>query len=82
MANGAGGYSQMFSGRPGTQSVEDFKDWLLAAYAKARSKGKKLAKGEFSLQLPGGLKHEALQLWRKKRDEILAEPKDGEERKA
>jgi hypothetical protein len=81
-AAGAGVYSQMFSGRPGTQSVEDFEDRLLAAYAKARSKDKKLAKAEFLLQLPRVLEHEALQLWRKKRDEILAEPEDGEERKA
>jgi hypothetical protein len=28
------------------------------------------------------LEHEALQLWRKKRNEILAEPEDGEERRA
>jgi hypothetical protein len=48
-AAGARVYSQMFSGRPGTQSVEDFEDWLLAAYAKARSKDKKLAKAEFLL---------------------------------
>jgi hypothetical protein len=69
-ANGAGIYSQMFSGRPGTQSVEDFKDRLLAAYTKARSKKyKKLTKGEFLLQLPGVLEHEALQLWCKKRDD-------------
>jgi hypothetical protein len=59
-ANGAGVYYQIFSGRPGTRSVEDFEDRLLAAHAKARSKDKKLAKAEFLLQLPGGLEHEAL----------------------
>jgi hypothetical protein len=76
-----GFHSQMFSGRPGTQFVEDFEDRLLAAYAKARLKDKKLSKAEFLLQLPGVLEYEALQLWRKKRDEILTEPEDGEQRK-
>jgi hypothetical protein len=46
-----GFHSQMFSGRPSTQSVEDFEDRLLAAYAKARLKDKKLSKAEFLLQL-------------------------------
>jgi hypothetical protein len=64
----------MFSGRPGPQSVEGFEDRLLAAYAKARSKDKKLTMAEFLLQLPGRLEYEALQLWCKKRDEILTEP--------
>jgi hypothetical protein len=44
-------------------------------------KNKKLSKAEFLLQLPAVLEHEALQLWRKKRDEILTEPEDGEQRK-
>jgi hypothetical protein len=73
-----GFHLQMFSGRPDSQSVEDFEDRLLATYAKARLKDKKLSKAEFLLQLPGVLEYEALQLWRKKRDEILTEPEDGE----
>jgi hypothetical protein len=76
-----GFHSQMFSRRPGSQSVEDFEDQLLAAYAKARLKDKKLSKAEFLLQLPGVLEHEVLQLWHKKRVEILTEPEDGEQRK-
>jgi hypothetical protein len=76
-----GCHSQMFSGQPGSQLVEDCEDRLLAAYAKARLKDKKLTKAEFLLQLPGVLEFEALQLWRKKRDESLTEPKDGENSK-
>lgn len=72
-----GGASQLFSGRPGTQAVDDFKDRLLAAYAKAKLKEKRLSKAEFLLQLPAYLEHEALQLWRKHREEILKEPGDG-----
>jgi hypothetical protein len=64
----------LFSGRPGTQSVEDFEDRLLAAYVKARSKDKKLLQADFLLQLPAYLEHEALQLWRKHRKNILTKP--------
>lgn len=56
---------QLFSGRPDTQSVEDFEDCLLAAYAKAKLRKKKPTKAEFLLQLPAYLEHEALQSWRK-----------------
>jgi hypothetical protein len=61
--------------------VEDFEDRLLAAYAKAKLKEKRLTKAEFLLQLPAYLEHEALQLWRKHREEILKEPQDGEKLK-
>jgi hypothetical protein len=53
---------QLFSGRPCTHSVEDFEDRLLAAFAKAKLREKKLTKAEFLLQLPAYLEHEALQL--------------------
>jgi hypothetical protein len=76
-----GFHSEMFSGRPGSQSVEDFEDRLLAVYAKARLKDKKLTKAEFCCSFPGVLEYEALQLWRKKRDEILTEPEDAEKSK-
>jgi hypothetical protein len=75
--NGVG----LFSGRPGTQSVKDFADRLLAAYAKNKLKEKRLTKAEFLLQLPAYLEHETLQLWRKKREEILTEPEDSEKLK-
>jgi hypothetical protein len=70
----------LFSGRPGTQSVEDFEDRLLAAYAKARSKDKKLSEADFVLQLPAYLEHEALQLWRKRRRDILTKPEGASDR--
>jgi hypothetical protein len=66
----------LFSGRLGTQSVEDFEDRLLAAYVKARAKDKKLTEVEFLLQLPAFLDHEALQTWRKSRKDILRRPED------
>ncbi|GAQ90914.1 hypothetical protein KFL_007020010 [Klebsormidium nitens] len=70
----------LFSGRPGTQSVEDFEDRLLAAYAKAKSKDKKLTEADFLLQLPAYLEHEALQLWRKRRKDILTKPEGASDR--
>jgi hypothetical protein len=61
-----------FSGRPGTQSVEDLGDRLEAAYAKARSKDTKLlTRAEFLHQLAGSLECEALRVWRKQRGDIL-----------
>jgi hypothetical protein len=71
---------ELFSGRPGTQSVEDFEDRLLAAYAKARPKDKKLTEADFLLQLPAYLEHETLQLWRKRRKVILTKPEGASDR--
>jgi hypothetical protein len=70
----------LFSGRPGTQSVENFEDRLLAAYAKVRCKDKKLSEAELLLQLPAYLGHEALQLWRKRRKNILTKPEGASNR--
>jgi hypothetical protein len=43
--------------------MDDSEDHLLAAYAKAKLKEKRLTKA-YLLQLPAYLEHEALQLWR------------------
>ena len=64
----------MYSGRPGTMSLDDFHDRLEAAFAKAKSKDKKLEAHEFLQQLPAYLENEALQVWRKKKWEILEPP--------
>jgi hypothetical protein len=69
--SGMHGGMQLFSGRPGTQSVDDLRDRLEAAYAKARSKDKKLTRVEFLHQLAGFLECEALRVWRKHRNNIL-----------
>jgi hypothetical protein len=69
--SGMHGGMQLFSGRPGTQSVEDLGDRLEAAYAKGRSKDKKLTRAEFLHQLAGYLECEALRVWRKHRGDIL-----------
>jgi hypothetical protein len=45
--SGMHGGMQLFSGRPETQSVDDLGDRLEAAYAKARSKDKKLTRAQF-----------------------------------
>ena len=66
----------MYSGRPGTLSVDDFGDRLLANYAKARAKDTKLTKVRFLEQLPGFLELEALRLWRKNKDTVLTAPAD------
>jgi hypothetical protein len=73
--SGMSGGMQLFSGRPGTQSVDDLGDRLEAAYAKARSKDKKLIRARFLHQLAGYLECEALRVWRKHRGDIL-EPRD------
>lgn len=65
-----------FSGRPGTRSVKDFEDRLLAAFAKARLQEKKLTRAEFLLQFPAYLEHKALHLWRKHRANIFTLPED------
>jgi hypothetical protein len=52
--SGMHGGMQLFSGRPRTQSVEDLGDRLEAAYAKARSKDKKLTRAEFLHQCDVG----------------------------
>jgi hypothetical protein len=70
----------LFSGRPATRPAEDFEDRLLAAYTKARSKDKKLTEADFLLQLPAYLEHEALQLWRKRRKDILTKPEGASDR--
>jgi hypothetical protein len=81
-ATSGDGAGHLFSGRPGSQSVDDFEDRLLEAYAKAKLKEKRLTKAEFLLQLPAYLEHEALQLWRKNlREEILIEPDEREKLK-
>jgi hypothetical protein len=59
------------AGRPGTQSVDDLGDRLEAAYAKARSKDKKLTRAKFLHQLVGYSECEALRVWRKHRGDIL-----------
>ena len=64
----------MYSGRPGTLSVEDFGDRLLANYAKAKSKDTRLTKARFLEQLPGFLEQEALRSWRKNKDRVLTAP--------
>jgi hypothetical protein len=69
--SGMHGGMQLFSGRPGTQSVDDLGDRLEAAYAKERSKDKKLTRAEFLHQLVGYLDSEALRVWRKHRGDIL-----------
>jgi hypothetical protein len=69
--SGMHGGMQLFNGRPRTQSVEDLGDRLEAAYAKARSKDKKLTRAEFLHQLAGYLECEALRVWRKHRGDIL-----------
>jgi hypothetical protein len=69
--SGMHGDMQLFSGRPGTQSVDDLGNRLEAAYAKARSKDKKLTRAEFLHQLAGYLECEALRVWRKHRGDIL-----------
>jgi hypothetical protein len=69
--SGMHGGMQLFSGRPETQSVDDLGDRLKAAYAKARSKDKKLTRAEFLHQLAGYLECEALRVWRKHRGNIL-----------
>jgi hypothetical protein len=45
--SGMHGGMQLFSGRPGMQLVDDLGDRLETAYAKARSKDKKLTRAEF-----------------------------------
>jgi hypothetical protein len=69
--SGMHGGMQLFSGRSGTQSVDDLGNRLEAAYAKARSKDKKLTRAEFLHQLAGYLECEALRIWRKHRGDIL-----------
>ncbi|GAQ84806.1 hypothetical protein KFL_002070020 [Klebsormidium nitens] len=69
-----GGRYGLYSGRPGTMSLDDFHDRLEAAFAKAKSKDKKLEAHEFLQQLPAYLENEALQVWCKKKWEILEEP--------
>ena len=69
--SGMHGGMQLFSGRSKTQSVGDLGDRLEAAYAKARSKDKKLTRAEFLHKLAGYLECEALHVWRKHRGDIL-----------
>ena len=69
----------MYSGRPGTLSVADFGDRLLANYAKAKAKDTKLTKVKFLEQLPGFLEEEALRLWRKNKEAVLTAPADAGE---
>jgi hypothetical protein len=69
--SGMHGGMQLFSGRPGTQSVDNLGDWLEVAYGKTRSKDKKLTRAEFLHQLAGYLECEALRIWRKHRGDIL-----------
>jgi hypothetical protein len=57
--SGMHGGMQPFSGRPEMQSVEDLGDRLEAAYAKGRSKDKKLTHAEFLHQLAGYLESSA-----------------------
>jgi hypothetical protein len=65
-----------FSGRPDTLPIDAFWDWLEAAYWKAVLKEKRLIKAEILRQLPAYLDHEALRLWRKKKDQVLKPPED------
>jgi hypothetical protein len=61
--SGMHGGMQLFSGRPETQSVEDPRYRLEAAYAKARFKDKKLTRApEFLHQLAEYLECEALRV--------------------
>lgn len=69
-------HARLYSGRPGTLSILDFADRLDAAWARARLKDKKLEAKEFLRQLPEYLDHEALYLWRQKKEDILNPPGD------
>jgi hypothetical protein len=51
--------------------MDDLGDRLEAAYAKARSKDKKLTRAEFLHQLARYLECEAPHVWRKHRGDIL-----------
>lgn len=62
-----------YDGRPGGIALDDFWDWVEAAYWKAASKGK-VTRLDFCRQMPAFLQHEALHLWRRKREEILTLP--------
>jgi hypothetical protein len=75
MMSGMHGGMQLFSGRPGTQSVEDLGGRLKAAYAKARSEGKKLTRAEFPHQLARYFECEVLRVRRKHWSNIL-KPRD------
>jgi hypothetical protein len=64
---GPSGSVGLFSGRPGTQSVEDFEDMLLAAFAKARSKDKKLTEADH-FGVASAAKVRELQTLKKRKD--------------
>lgn len=77
VAEMGGGRYGLYSGRPRTMSLDDFHDMLDAAYAKAKFKKKQKAH-ESLQQLSNLLENEALQVWRKKKWEILT-PREAEE---
>ena len=62
-----------YNGRPGGLALDDFWDWIEAAFWKAVSK-KKISRADFCRQMPGFLEHEALHLWRRERASILTLP--------
>ena len=74
VAEMGGGRYSLYSGRSRAMSLDDFHDRLEAAYAKAKLKNKKVEAHEFLQQLPAYLENEALQVWRKKKWEILEAP--------
>ena len=67
--------SEKYDGRPGGLPLADFEDKLRAEFAKQESKGgagkSKLTTQVFLRQLPAFLAHEALEVWRENREEIL-----------
>jgi hypothetical protein len=66
--------SRRYSGRPGGMDLDDFDDWMEAAYAKAVLKKASVTRVDFCRQMAGFLEHEALHLWRQKKTELLAVP--------
>jgi hypothetical protein len=67
-----------YDGRPGGMPLETFEDRLRAEFFKQKAKGAggkhKLTVPVFLQQVPSWLDHEALEVWRERKCEVLAEP--------
>jgi hypothetical protein len=74
-----GAQSKLFSGRPGTLSLDDAVDIWEADFWRAKLKEPKgkLERADWLRQLPRHLEHEALEVWREHRGKILTPPAEG-----